>query len=278
MRLSISNIAWDTAEDEIISTLLRRFNINAIDVAPGKYFPDPSKATDRGIAIVRNWWSERGVEIIGMQALLFGTAGLNMFGPLDIQAKMLHHLSEVCRVGAVLGAKLLVFGSPKNRDRSALSDQHALDAAVLFFRRFGYIAESYGVKICLEPNPSCYGANFMTTSAETALVVEQVSHPAVRMQFDSGALVLNGEDPNVVLGHSAKLIGHVHISEPGLLPLGSCEGRHSEMSKAIKEYLPHYPVTIEMLATKNEPHEVAIKRALQVAVRNYRMSDAEGLL
>jgi len=39
MRLAISNIAWDTAEDEAIVTLLQRFGVDAIDIAPGKYLP-----------------------------------------------------------------------------------------------------------------------------------------------------------------------------------------------------------------------------------------------
>ena len=126
MRLAISNIAWDTAEDEAMVRLLRRFDVDAIDVAPGKYFSDPAKATEQDIARVKNWWSERGIEITGMQALLFGITGLNVFGSPEAQDAMLQHLTAVCRIGAGLGAKRLVFGSPKNRDRTGLSDQKAL--------------------------------------------------------------------------------------------------------------------------------------------------------
>ena len=140
MRLAISNIAWDTAEDEAIATLLHRFGVDAIDVAPGKYFPDPAKATDEAIARVKRWWAERGIEITGMQGLLFGTTGLNVFGPPEAQDAMLQHLTAVCHIGAGLGAKRLVFGSPKNRDRTGLSDQEAMDVAVPFFRRLGDIA------------------------------------------------------------------------------------------------------------------------------------------
>jgi hypothetical protein len=52
-----------------------------------------------------------------MQALLFGTTGLNVFGDNKSQEAMLEHLRAVCRIGAGLGATKLVFGSPKNRDR-----------------------------------------------------------------------------------------------------------------------------------------------------------------
>ena len=270
MRLAISNIAWDTAEDEAIVTLLQRFGVDAIDVALGKYFPEPGKATDRDIARVKSWWFERGIEITGMQALLFGTTGLNVFGPSESQDAMLQHLTAVCRIGAALGAKRIVFGSPKNRDRSGLTDQETMDVAVSFFRRLGDITQSYGVVICLEPNPTCYGANFMTTSAETAKVVKQIGHPAVRMQLDTGALTVNSEDPVTVLQDCALLIGHVHASEPDLLPLGDGGADHAKGVAALKQYLPNHVVSIEMLATKNEPHEVSIERALTVAIQHYR--------
>ncbi|MBC7405455.1 MAG: sugar phosphate isomerase/epimerase [Cytophaga sp.] len=270
MRLAISNIAWDTDEDEAIATLLQRFGVDAIDAAPGKYFPEPAKATDEDIARVKNWWSERGIEITGMQALLFGTTGLNVFGTLESQEEMLQHLDAVCRIGAGLGAPRVVFGSPKNRDRSGLNDAEAMAVAISFFRRLGNIASSHGVMICLEPNPTCYGANFMTTSAETAQVVTQIAHPAIRMQFDTGALAINGEDPATVLQSCVRLIGHIHASEPNLVSLGNGETDHARMYEALVLHLPNHLVTIEMLATKNESHLVSIERALDVAIWHYR--------
>ncbi|TRW91471.1 sugar phosphate isomerase/epimerase family protein [Candidatus Methylobacter oryzae] len=275
MRLAISNIAWDVAEDEAIAALLHRFAVDAIDVAPGKYFPEPADATDRDIARVRNWWAERGIRITGMQALLFGTSGLNIFGPEEVQQAMLQHLNAVCRIGGGLGAKRLVFGSPKNRDRSGLSDGETIDKAVYFFRCLGDIAQQHDVVICLEPNPSCYGANFMTTSAETAMVVNRIAHPAVGMQFDTGALTINGEDPAIVLGDHAPLIGHIHASEPDLLPLGDGATDHRKVMAALTRYLPDRVVSIEMRATRNEPHEVSIERALAAAVRHYRKQGVE---
>jgi sugar phosphate isomerase/epimerase len=166
-----------------------------------------------------------------------------------------------------------VFGSPKNRDRSGLSDAESMVMAVAFFRRLGDIARSHGVMICLEPNPPCYGANFLTTSAETARVVAQVADPAIRMQFDTGALTINDEDPDRVLRESAPLIGHVHASEPNLLPLGDGGTDHRRMFEALSGGLPDCLVSIEMLATRDEPHLTSIERALCVAISHYRNSD-----
>ena len=270
MRLAISNIAWDIAEDTSVAKLLGKFGVDAIDVAPGKYFPDPANAKDEDIANVRRWWAGHEIEITGMQALLFGTVGLNVFGDSKSQQAMLEHLRAVCRIGAGLGATRLVFGSPKNRDRSGLSDAQALEQAVSFFRRLGYTAQEHGVIVCLEPNPTQYGANFMTTNAETAHVVAAVGHEAIRMQFDAGALTITGESPEALLECSSRLIGHVHASEPDLVPLGDGGTDHQLMHRALSQHLPEHLVSIEMVATKEEPHLQSIERALVCAVEGYR--------
>jgi len=270
VRLAISNIAWNVAEDAVVAALLQRYRVDAIDIAPGKYFSRPAEATYPEIVAVRELWLDRGIEITGMQALLFGTTGLNIFGSRESQSAMLRHLAAVCRIGGVLGATRLVFGSPKNRNRSGLSDPEATVMGAEFFRRLGDIALSEGVTICLEPNPPIYGANFMTTSNETARVVRAVDHSAIRMQLDTGAMSINGEDPIAVVVEFADLIGHIHASEPNLVPLGDGGTNHEAVFSALQSRLPNSLVSIEMLATLNEPHLTSIERALAVGIRSYR--------
>ncbi len=270
MRLAISNIAWDSSQDEVIAGLLQRYSIDAIDIAPGKYFPNPAYTSQKKIAHIKSWWSGHGIEISGMQALLFGTTGLNIFGSKESQERMLQHLNAVCRIAAGLAARRLVFGSPKNRDRSGLDNLEARDIAISFFRKLGDIAQSYGLLICLEPNPPCYGSNFMTTSAETAMVVEKTAHPSIRMQMDTGAITINNEKPAAVLQKWASLIGHIHASEPNLLPLGDGGCEHGKIATALRQHLPSHIVSIEMAATKDEPQEISVERALKVAIYHYR--------
>ena len=115
----------------------------------------------------------------------------------------------------------------------------------------------------------------MINSADTASVVVAVAHPAIRMQLDTGALTINGEEPATVLQNSATLIGHIHASEPDLVPLGDGGTDHARVAACLRQRLPEHIVTIEMLATRNEPHLVSIERALGVTIRYYR-NDGNG--
>ena len=270
MRISFSNLAWNVVDDEAVASLLNKHAIDAIDIAPGKYFPDIGSARPSEIGRVRNWWAARGISITGMQALLFGTTGFNLFGDRGVQNAMLEHLDAICRIGAELGATKLVFGSPKSRDRSLLSDEQAYSMATTFFNRMGDLAIRQGVIFCLEPNPLCYGSNFMTNSAETAKIVREVAHPAIRMQLDTGAMAINGEDPRLVIHEHGVLIGHVHASEPNLVLLGDGTANHVQTAAALQVCMPDQTVSIEMLPPKGEDFCAGLVRAMKVAILHYR--------
>jgi len=282
MRLALSNITWDISEDEVVAQLLQRYEIDAIDIAPGKYFADPLHSDKNDILKYKQWWQERGIEITGMQALLFGQDGLNLFADIAIQNVLLDYLKNICQIAETLGASRLVFGSPKNRDRAALSDAQALEVSVSFFRRLGNIAQKHGVIICLEPNPVVYGANFMTTSAETMQVVLAVDHPSIKMQLDTGAITINGENIDEILAKDAPLIGHIHASDPYLTPLGEAGIDHQRIHVCLLKYLPNALVSIEMLSRKDGSvrrcdydYIPTIEQALRYAVQSYRPPEGD---
>lgn len=261
MRISISNIAWEKDEEPEIAELLGRLGVAAVDVAPGKYFPDVAAASDADIRKVRRWWEERGISIYGMQSLLFGTKGLNVFGERDSQERLLQHLAHVCRVAEGLGARRLVFGSPKNRDRSGLSVSEADDIALHFFTRLGDIAQSHGIVITLEPNPVCYGTNWVTTTKEAYAFVKELGNPGIAMQLDTGTVITNSEDRDTIA--SVKdAAGHVHLSEPKLLPLCLAPLGHNDVFRAAAGIAPG-TVTIEMLTKGQGSTEELVERSVR---------------
>lgn len=244
-RISYSHIAWDQDEEEAAGAVLMRRGINAVDVAPGRYFPDPALTTRADALRVRDWWQSRGIDLLGMQALLFGVAGLNLFGVPAHRTALLERLTAVARVAGWLGATRLVFGSPKNRDRGELSPEQALEIAIPFFRTLGERAVGYGVQFCLEPNPTCYGCNFMTSTDEGAAVVRAIGHPGIRLHLDAGTMAINQEDPAVMVERHQNLVGYVHASEPDLNPV--VDGPvHAALGRALAAHLPTIPVSIEM--------------------------------
>ncbi len=267
MRLSFSNLAWEREHDPAMRELLNEAGVDAIDLVPGRYLSDPVRATDVELDAIRREWNDAGIEIVGLQALLFGTQGLNVFGSRDSQEAMLTHFDGICRLGSRLGARHLVFGAPRNRDAAGWEPAAARRHAVEFFTRLGEIAARHAVVVCLEPNPARYHCNFMTTTAEAAGIVQAVGLPQIRLQFDTGTVCVNREDAAAELAAHGSLVGHVHLSEPDLAPLGSLETDHENYGRAMRFALRDRVVAIEMLPA--EDRLAGARRALAVAFNAY---------
>lgn len=268
MRLSISNIAWPMDIEPLIAEKLREQGFQYVDIAPGKYFSDPEQVSSEQAEAVRDLWARRGFSIHGMQSLLFGTSGYNLFS--DDDGRMLARLSAICRLASALGVEALTFGSPRQRDRSAIdNDASALAIATDFFMRLGDAAGRSGVFVCLEPNPVTYNCNFMTTTAETADIVDRVSHPHIRLQLDVGALAMNSEPAQETVKRYAHLIGHVHASEPKLVTLGEGGSPHAQVANALRMYRPNSMVTIEMTGSEGLSPFESLERAVAVALSTY---------
>ena len=73
-----------------------------------------------------------------------------------------------------------------------------------------------------------------------------------------------------VVEESADLVGHIHLSEPRLAPLGDGATDHGRAPAAIEEHLADRVACIEMLMTTEEPATESVERAVDFAVSTYR--------
>lgn len=265
MRLGISNIAWPPHLDAEVSALLRDRGLGSVDLAPSKYFDLSAVPQLAEIKRVRRWWESRGLQIKGMQSLMYGSS-LNLFGSDSGREEMLNWLDNVCFIGKNLGAERLVFGSPKNRYRTSPSETESIAVASEFFLRLGDVAERHGVTMCLEPNPPDYGANFLVSSAETAAFVSALGHSAIQMQLDTGAMVLCGEDGLDLFGYGQNLVGHIHLSAPGLVPLNQSNLATFAQLKWALDIPGDYIPTIEMLTSTPEMALREIEQSIDLIV------------
>lgn len=263
--LSVSNIAWEPTLDREVARLLLDNGVQNIDVAPTKYISDVNSATDRELSEIRNFWAGFGISIVGFQSLLFGTSDLNLFGSRTDRDRTISHLRNVAKIARFLGAQRLVFGSPKNRNRDGLDDQTVEQIYLDFFSQLGDIGRDHDLVFCLEPNPVVYGCNFMTTSIETAHVVEAVNDPNVLMQFDTGALEITGENALCEAQDNEDLIGHIHLSSKNLMPAHFNEIAAVTLSKSLEALTEVNYVTIEQRDTEAEDNLDQIERSISYA-------------
>lgn len=267
--ISISNLAWAHDNDEEVYMILKKYNIKMIDLVLSKYFKIDDSFSIKKFDNIRDFWFSRDIEIIGMQSILFGKNKFNLFSKENLRDEMLDYLQKMFHIAKHLKIKKIVFGSPKNRDRSGLNNNEVKKIYLEFFRRVGDICQKNNLIFCLEPNPECYGSNFMVNSTETAEVVKNVNHPNIKMQLDTGSIIINDADPYYICSNFKDIIGHIHISEPFLKEVKASHDIHKHCSKAISEFLPDLPKTIEMLPKQNSKNLSYIETSIKNVISCY---------
>ena len=277
-RLAISNIAWTAPEDGRALALLEELGVGGLEIAPGIAFagePDPFEPSGDAVSRFRAKLDAHGLALVSMQSLLFGVSGASLFEGDGALVRFVAALERAIALAGRLGVPNLVFGSPANRRIPEGMERRRADAVALeTFRRLGDRAAAAGTRLALEPNPEAYGTNYLTSVGETGRAVRQIAHPAVTLNFDLGALAMNGElgDAGRWFGEFGDVVSHVHVSEPHLAPAPADERAFREVVAAIRAHGYGGWFSIEMRGGDGDNLE-AVRASVERAAR--ALQDAE---
>lgn len=241
MRLAISNIAWEPQERGAIYPVLAEAGVGGLEIAPRLAFcdaEDPFRPEESEVARFRDELQAHGLALVSMQSLLFGRPEARLFGDAEEQAAFEDGLRHAIALAERLEIPNLVMGAPANRSIPPRLDRaEAEQVAASVFRRLGDSARAAGTKLALEPNPAAYGTNFLTTMGETMDFAGLVDHEAVTVNFDLGALQMNGEvdEAAALYRRGAAKVSHVHVSEPNLAPAPGSEAAFGRLARELKD-------------------------------------------
>lgn len=267
MKLSVSNIAWELSEEDAILELLLEKGVSGVEVAPTKYWPAWQDAEPDAAAAICENLNNKGLHIPALQAILFDKPELQVFSDTQGQLSLLKHLDNVSQLAKAFGARVLVFGSPKNRDPGSRSKKQAFNEAVDFFGRAAEVCETHGVCLCLEPNPKVYNCTFMTHWQEILDMVRTVAHPGVGVHLDTACIHLEGDNIIEAIETCGERIMHFHITEPNLGDLTHPELDHASIGKTLKKSGYNNWLSIEMRRSDNPL--TSIEKSIDLVQQHY---------
>ncbi len=263
MKIAISNIAWRREEEEAVAGIMRELAIQGVEIAPSAVWPVPLVVTDADIAGYRRFWESRGIQIVALQALLFGRPDLTIFENAETRRLTFDYLEAMIRLGGKLGAKVLVFGSPKNRRAGSLPPAEIEGIAVPFFGELGRAAKKNDIVFCIEPNPAAYKCDFITTSGAGLELVKKVGVEGFGLHLDAGGMTLSTEPVDSTIHDAVVASSHFHASEVNLAPVGSGSVDHKRFATALSGANYNHWVSIEMRAQQERANLEQVKRALK---------------
>lgn len=164
---------------------------------------------------VRRQAEKAGLQMIGLHWLLAKTEGYHLTTPdAQVRRATADYFGELARFCAELGGKLLVLGSPKQRNLlPGVSRSDAMKYAADVLHMALPALESTDVTIALEPlNPTT--TTFMTTAAEAVELAERVASPRCRLHLD--CLAMSSEPtpiPELIRKYRSWFV-HFHANDP----------------------------------------------------------------
>lgn len=265
MKLSISSFAWLPEEAREVADILKKNNIRYIDTTPLYVTESLDSNLDKKVYDFKNFWSLRNIKALGLQSLFYEKRDSNFFESEESTLLSIDYFRKIARFSTLMDIKILVFGSPKQRNLFNGIDNNVN----LFFKEISKICLDHDLIFCIEPNASSYGTNFLTNTHEAADFVKSLRLKNVKINFDTGCDIMNGLDPIETYEKYADIIGHIHLSSPNLAHVDEYTLNHSSFYKILKNKNYNEGLSIEMFRNNNDPL-YSIKNSINVLCSYYR--------
>jgi sugar phosphate isomerase/epimerase len=244
VKLAVSNIAWEPKELETHLTLLKNLECEGVEIAPSCIWPEPVNTSEVERKRLERLIKDYGLELVGFHALLYNHPELKIFDSTETLKETASYMQELIHLCRDLGGRVMVFGSPRNRERKFRTQEECLSIANDFFHFLATEAEKYNVFICIEP--LYQNCDFITSSLEGLSMVNQVNHPNFRLHLDIRAMQEAGEDFYRVFSMCAEVLEHIHVGDSNLSPPGYDGFNHRAIATALRKSGYNKYVSIEM--------------------------------
>lgn len=225
-------LSWDEQ-----CRLIAEAGYQGIEVAPFTISNNLAEVPPEVYESMRTTARSYGLEIIGLHWLLAKTTGLHLTSPdAAVRKATADYLSLLARVCAKLGGRVLVFGSPLQRNLlPGVTRSDALQYAADVFRSAMPAFAEHDVLLCLEPlTPR--ETNFINTCAEAVELMQMVDHPAMKLHQDVKAMLGAEQEliPDLIQKYR-EICGHFHVNDSNLLGPGMGETDYRPILRALIE-------------------------------------------
>lgn len=260
MKFAICNEIYQgwTIEDTFAHAA--RVGYAGVEIAP---FTLANAVTDISAAErqrLRDVAARNKIEIVGLHWLLAKPEGLYLnHTDANIRSRTAKYFVELVSCCADLGGKIMVVGSPKQRNvLDGVSHSQAWDWTATTFRDAVRCAEDRGVTICFEPlSPA--ETNFVNTAAEAIEFIKPFNSPAFKIILDVKAMCSETKTIPQIIRESWPHFAHFHANDKNLMGPGFGDVDFRPIAKALKEVGYDDYVSVEVFKFEEGADTIATK-------------------
>ena len=187
-----------------------------LEIAPFTIANDVTEISSKRRANIRRQAEKAGLQVIGLHWLLARTQGFHLTSPkADVRRKTTGYLGALARFCADLGGKLLIFGSPQQRNLlPGVTPEAGMQHATEVLRSTLPMLEKTDVTVAMEPlSPKT--TNFLRTAAEAVELIRRVDSPRCRLILDCNAMAAESTPHAELIRTHRRWLSHFHANDPG---------------------------------------------------------------
>lgn len=236
MKFAICNETFQEWPFEKAFALARQCGYTGIEFAPFTINKNAYDISADRRREVRRQAEDAGLEVVGLHWLLAFTEGYYLTSPeAEVRRRTSEYLGELARLCRDLGGKVLVLGSPKQRNLlPGVTHDQALEYAADVLRGVVPTLEECGVVLAAEPLGPQEG-DFLRTAELGVRLVHMVDSPQCRLHLDVKAMSSEQKPIVDIIRDSAPWIEHFHANDPNLRGPGMGEVDFRPIFAALRE-------------------------------------------
>jgi sugar phosphate isomerase/epimerase len=263
MKFAICNeLFGDRTFADTFSTI-RKLGYTGVEVAPFTFAPtdDPfnlNSVPAERIVDVRSMAEDAGLEVVGLHWLLAKTQDFYLTSPdPTVRRHTGEYFQKLVEVCADLGGKIMVLGSPKQRNLLpgvSYEDAEAYAVEVLHFAVAA--CKQVGVTLALEPLGPAEG-DFMLTAESGIRLAKMVGSRHCKLHLDVKAMTSESKPIPDIIRDSREWIVHFHANDPNMLGPGMGDVDYRPIFAALHAVKYDGWVSVEPFKYEPSPDEIA---------------------
>jgi sugar phosphate isomerase/epimerase len=272
MKFAICNETFgDRPAADTFSTI-GKLGYTGVEIAPFTFAPqdepfDVRKVPAEQIVEWRMMAEDAGLKVVGLHWLLAKTEGLYLTSPdPTVRRRTADYFAKLAEVCADLGGKVMVLGSPKQRNLlPGVSYEDAEAYAVEVLHQAIPACRQFGVTIGLEPLGPTDG-NFMLTAESARRLMSMVGSPHCKLHLDVKAMSSESKPIADIIRENREWLVHFHANDPNLLGPGMGNVDFRPIFAALQEIDYRGWVSVEVFKYEPDPVDIA-RRSLDYMKR-----------
>jgi len=219
---------------------------NAYDISPGRR------------AEVQRQAESAGLEVIGLHWLLAFTEGYYLTSDdAETRGRTADYLGELARLCRDLGGRVLVLGSPKQRNLlPGVSHDRAMHFAAEVLKATAPTLEETGVVLAVEPLGPEEG-DFLRTAELGLKLIDMVGSPKCRLHLDVKAMSTEDRPIPEIIRTSAHRLEHFHANDPNRQGPGMGQVEFEPIIAALRQVGYDRWVSVEVFDYSPGPERLA---------------------